>query len=105
MSTGVRYRATEGDVQHEYFVGQFQTLIKRHPIEDVILVRVLTDHYQLAANSAKAGQLPEARRQLLALANGIELPDHEELRLSTAIAELPVWALIRWLDGEPTDAL
>lgn len=101
----VRYRATEGDLQHDYFIGQFKTLIKRHRLEDVILVRVLTDHYQLVANTAKAGQLSEARRQLVALASDIELPTDEELSLSTSIAELPVWALIQWLEGESTEAL
>jgi hypothetical protein len=99
------YRATEGDVQHDYFVGQFKTLIRRHKLEDVILVRVLTDHYQLVANTAKAGQLAKARRQLIALARDIELPADEELSLSTSVAELPVWALIHWLDDQATEAL
>jgi hypothetical protein len=99
----VRVRATEGDLQHAYYAGQFKALIRRHRIDDVILVRVLTDHYQVAANTAKAGQLSQARRQLIALDTAVEVPA-EELTLSTGIAELPVWALIHWLDGGYTEA-
>lgn len=98
-------RATEGDLQHSYYVGQFKALIKRHRLEDVILVRVLTDHYQLAANTAKAGDIAKAKRQLTALARHVELPADEEIGLSTSVTELTVWALVDWLDGSPNDAL
>lgn len=99
------YRATEGDIQREYYVEQFKTLIRRHRVEDVLLVRVLTDYYQLAANRAKAGETAEAKSQLLAMARDIDVPDDEELRLAANIAELPVWALVHWLEGDAPAAI
>lgn len=95
----------QDSAEHDYFVGQYKALIKRHPVDDVILVRVLTDHYQLVANTAKAGEIDEAKRMLTALARDIELPADEEIRDSVRLAELPVRALVHWREGETAAAL
>jgi hypothetical protein len=90
----------QGGAEREYFAGQFRALTKRHTAEDAILVRVLADHYQLAANTAKAGEVEEAKQMLESLARGVELPEGEEIELSVSVAALPVWALVHWLEGD-----
>jgi len=98
-------RATLQDsAEREYFAGQFKALTRRHTAEDAILVRVLTDHYQLVANTAKAGEVGEAKRMLGSLARDVEVPADEEVGLSVSVAELPVRALIHWLEGENGEA-
>jgi hypothetical protein len=97
--------AAQEDAEREYFVGQFKALSKRHSVEEVMLVRVLTDHYQLVANTAKSGELDEAKRLLASLAREVELPADDEIRHSVRVAELPVRALVHWLEGEASAAL
>lgn len=98
-------RTAEGDIQHDYYVQQFKTLLPRHSLTDVMLVRVLTDYYQLIANVAKAGRCAAAKYQLQALSHDIGQPAGDELGAASRIAELPVRALINWLEGEAAPAV
>ena len=79
---------------------QFALLLGRHRYQDVILVRVLTEHYQHVATGAKAGRVDVARAQLRALAEGVPLPESPELRLVVEFAALPVSALIQFQQGD-----
>jgi hypothetical protein len=78
---------------------QLTLLFSRHQAEDVILVRVLCEHYHHAAMTAKSGHPDAARRQLGDLAGGVPVPSHIELRSVVEVAAQPVWALVSWLTG------
>lgn len=95
----------QDSAERDYFVAQFKALIKRHPVEDVILVRVLADHYQLAAKAAKLGEIGEAKRILAALGRDVDLPPDDEIGQAVRFAELPARALVHWLEGETVEAL
>lgn len=82
---------------------QFSLLIRRHRPEDVILARVLTEHYQQVAMAVKGGELGAAAADFAEL-GGIALPDEQELRLVVAVAALPVGALIEFRSGRLPDA-
>ena len=58
---------------------QFQVLKSRHPPEQIILLQVLCDHAQEAAQYAKAGELSAARGLLAAIAE-VGLPEDAELQ-------------------------
>ena len=88
----------EALLEREYFAKQFQTLIKRYKAEDVILVRVLADYYQHAANEAKGGRISQAKSELNALSD-VRKPADTELRFASRISERSVWALVSWKEG------
>ena len=78
---------------------QLTLLLERHRHEDVILARVLTEHYQHVASEAKAGRGEGARAQLKMLAEEVPLPDTPELRGVVELAALPAWALVDFQEG------
>jgi hypothetical protein len=75
---------------------QFRLLIGRHRHEDVILVRVLAEHYHQVAIVAKNGAIDTAERQFESLARGVPVPAIRELRLVVDVASHPVLALINF---------
>ncbi|MEH0661008.1 hypothetical protein QA860_25405 [Streptomyces stelliscabiei] len=95
-----RTAANETSPLREMARRQFDLLISRHRAEDVILVRVLVEHYQHVAQAVKDGQLALARSQLSSLAKGVPLPAHEELTRVIDVGALPVRALVEWREGE-----
>ena len=56
---------------------QFRSLLKRHSFEDVVLVRVLIEHYNDVAATAKRGELTRAQRDFEALQARVPLPSEE----------------------------
>ncbi len=78
---------------------QFRSLLKRHSFEDVVLVRVLIEHYNDVAATAKRGELTRAQRDFEALQARVPLPS-EEIKTVLDSFALPVSALIYWQLGE-----
>jgi hypothetical protein len=79
---------------------QFKALLTRHTLEDVVLVRVLIEHYNQVALAAKRGDLMRARRDYEALSVKVPLPPAKEIAVILDSFALPVSALIYWQQGE-----
>jgi hypothetical protein len=90
----------ESDIAAELLHEQFKALLRRHSFEDIVLVRVLVEHYNEVAATAKRGDLVRARRDLNALQARISIPPSDEIKLILASFALPVSALIYWQLGE-----
>lgn len=83
---------------------QFKTMAARHAPEEIIKLQVLMDYGQQAAQEAKQERVVEARR-LLAAIDGVPLPDDQEFEEARSLSLLPVWALVRWRENEPAEAI
>lgn len=83
---------------------QFKTMATRHPPEEIIKFQVLMDYGQQAAQNAKQGRLAESRHWL-AVIDGIHLPAKLEFEEARLLSLLPVWALVRWREGELAEAI
>jgi hypothetical protein len=79
---------------------QFRALLTRHPLEDVVLIRVLIEHYNEIAKRANNGDLADARRDYEALWARVPLPSDREVHVILKSFGLPVSALIYWRGGE-----
>jgi len=89
----------EGRAGRMFAQNQFRTMAVRHAPEEIITLQVLMDYGQRAAQDAKHGRLVDARRWLAAI-DGIPLTTHPEFEGARSLSLLPVWALVRWREGE-----
>lgn len=83
---------------------QLRALLTRHPLEDVVLVRVLIEHYNEIARYANNGDLSLARRNYDDLQKRVPLPSGREIHVILQSFALPVSALIYWRSGQHSDA-
>ena len=74
-------------------------LLGRFPPEEVILARVLADHYQHVATTARSGRVDTADAELRTLGRDVPVPDAPELRRVVDLAALPAAALVRFGEG------
>ncbi|AWK76442.1 hypothetical protein CBI38_34120 (plasmid) [Rhodococcus oxybenzonivorans] len=78
---------------------QLTSLLTRHTLDDVVLVRVLIEHYNEIAATANRGDTRRARRDYQSLSERVPLPDSHEIKVILDSFALPVSALIYWRDG------
>jgi hypothetical protein len=83
---------------------QFKTMAARHAPEEIIKLQVLMDYGQQAAQEAKQGRVAEARR-LLAAIDGVPMSADPEFEEARSLTLLPVWALVRWRENDPAEAI
>jgi hypothetical protein len=79
-------------------------LVQHHSPEEIIVVEVLTDNHHHAAFEAKNGRVVVARAEMQAL-DAMPLSDDPEIQSVYDLSALPVWGLIRWLEGYPKEAI
>lgn len=78
---------------------QLTSLLTRHTLDDVVLVRVLIEHYNEIAATANRGDTSRARRDYQSLRERVPLPDSPEIEVILNSFALPVSALIYWRAG------
>lgn len=88
----------EQRVLDAFVTAECSALLRRHSLEDFLLLRTLADHHQHAATEAKLGRLAVARAQLRAL--DALCPHGEELALVFRLTAGPTWALVEWKAGD-----
>lgn len=85
---------------------QFAALLRRHPLDEILILPVLADNYQHAAVEAKSKRVATARYEMYALDEmALALSGDQEIQSVCHLSSLPVWALILWLEGCPEDAI